>query len=524
MTGRGSFRSLTILHYHLLPGGVTDVIVLSVRAILCQMKEVENITIAYGRQDNADRVRKKILAGLDPSAEKKLSFCCLPTLDYGEKQEYLPTPSALLASLEEHFPGKDNLWMVHNYQLGKNPVLTQALLMAAENENRPLLFQIHDFPECSRYANLAALKQGTDKNNYPQRKNLAYCVINDRDRNYLIDAGLNKENIWLLNNPVPLGTTKKADPDTVKAALYKKYASSFPGMKEKGKFVFYPVRSIRRKNLFEAAFLLKMTAQETNFVVSLPGISPTELAYTHLAEQAFKEGIISGLWGIGADEETEQLNYPNFWAASDIIISPSIQEGFGYLYLNALHWRKPLFARSLDIMGGFRSLFDPSSSHFYDQVSLPLTEKEKRTLRTLYKDKLDNLTPFMPAGRKESLSMELEEIFKEDRFCFSYLTPQMQYDYLIKMNRDSIFRNEAASLNQGNLDALEKLFQADVPDKDKAIGETFGEENYIATLRSLMDSLNRGCIEEREDKDIQGRLEERFFSLPYLRLLYGEGK
>ncbi|MDC7221711.1 MAG: hypothetical protein PQJ59_17395 [Spirochaetales bacterium] len=524
MTDWGSIRSLTIFHYHLLPGGVTDVIVLSVRAILTYMEGIKGITIVSGRADNMDKVREKILADMPPSATEKLSLEVLPSIDYREKMKTPLSPEALKTLLEERFAGEDNLWMVHNYQLGKNPAFTQALLLAGENTKRPLLFYIHDFPECSRYANLAALKEGTDRSIYPQRTNIAYCVINDRDRQYLISAGIEEENIWLLNNPVPLGKTALTDGNEVKSALYKRYSGQFPAMKEKGKLFFYPVRSIRRKNVFEAAFLVKMLEEEVNFVVSLPGVSPAEKPYSDLVEKAFKEGLIPGLWGIGADEETPILNYRNFWAASDLIISPSIQEGFGYLYLNALHWRKPLYTRYLDIMEGFKSLFKPDSSHFYEQVPLPLTKEERRELSRQYTGKIENLSGHMPMGLKETLMDKLEGLLQEDQFCFSYLTPEQQYNVLRKLDNDRAFRDEAIALNKENLSALAKVSLSRVPDRDREIGASFGSENYTDTLGSIISALERGCREIKEERNIQEGLEERFFSLPYLRLLYGEGK
>ena len=522
MAGTGHIRRLTIFHYHLLPGGVTDVIVLSVRAVLRHMEEIEKITLVYGREENTEAVRRKILDRMPETAADKLSLVHLPAVDYREKQDRIFEPSSLLELMEDLFPGSDNLWMVHNYQLGKNPAFTQAMLMAAEKRDRPLLFQIHDFPECSRYANLAALKEGTDRPVYPQRVNTAYCVINARDRNLLTEAGMEKENIWLLNNPVPLGATAETDREAVKSALYRTYKNDFPALREKGKLLFYPVRSIRRKNILEAAFLVKMMEEDANFMVSLPGISPAEKPYSDLAEKAFREGLIPGLWGIGALPDTEVLNYPHYWAAADMVISPSIQEGFGYLYLNALHWRKPLFARYLDIMDGFINIFDKESSHFYENVPLPLSQDEKSRLKQLYKEKFVHLSSYMTPDSRDRLKKELDRIMGDGKICFSYLPPSMQYEALKKLDRDGAYREEAALMNRDNLSALNRLTAATVPDRDKEIEALFGERNYAATLRSIMDGLARGCRESHEES-IQRGLEEKFLSLPYLRLLYGEG-
>ncbi len=524
MTGSGSFRRLTIFHYHLLPGGVTDVIILSARALLKHMPSLEKITLVYGRDENIDKVRNRILRNMIPEQTDKLQMDHLPLIDYREKVDLSLTPDRIIDVLKRRYGGQDNLWMIHNYQLGKNPPFTQALISTAQEREQPLLFQIHDFPECSRYANLKALIEGTEGNIYPQTKNTAYCVINARDYNLLREAGIHDENLTLLNNPVPLDRTAQADPDEIKSALYCKYRNRFPALKSGGKLLFYPVRSIRRKNVLEGAFLVNMMEEDLNFMVSLPGVSPQEKAYSDLTERAFTEGLVPGYWGIGADEETELLNYPHYWAASDMILSPSIQEGFGYLYLNALHWGKPLYARYLDIMEGFKSLFDSSSAWFYNSLSVPLTESEKTSLTGEYREKFVLLSEYMPAGRKESLLKEWDSMTGENRICFSYLSPAGQYAMLARLKEDREFARDAAVLNGEHVKAMKDLLRSTVPDRDREIGLTFGEESYARTMEGIMGKLSAGSRESEDSGNIQGKLEETFFALPYLRLLYGDGK
>ncbi len=523
MAGSGKFRALTIFHYHLLPGGVTDVIILSARAVFRHLPDIEKITIVYGREENIDRVRGRILEAMGEDLSDRLILYHLPEIDYREKVDHLPSAERLLSLMEERFPRQDNLWMVHNYHLGKNPPFTRAMLLAAERRDRPILFQIHDFPECSRYANLAALREETDKTLYPQRENIAYCVINSRDRNNLIEAGMERENIWLLNNPVPLDRTVEADPEQIKDALFQKYRGDFPALVPGGKLLFYPVRTIRRKNILEAALLVRLMEGKANLMVSLPGVSPMEKAYSDLVESAFREGLIPGLWGIGAQEETDLLNYSHFWAASDMIVSPSIQEGFGYLYLNALHWKKPLFARQLDIMEGFIDLFDRDTSHFYHHVYIPLTRDERSTLSRQYERKFRILSEHMPREKEAALNLQMEEMLSRDRFCFSYLSPEMQYEILKKLDSAPLFRSETISMNRENLEELDRLSSATGEDRDSRLEGVFGEKKYAATLQSIMNGLSLGCRKADIDT-IQNGMEEKFFSLPYLRLLYGEGK
>lgn len=516
-------NNLTIFHYHLLPGGVTDVVVLSIRALLNHWEELGRVRLVYGREDNTDKVREKIIKGLDRALADKLDMVLYRDINYSEFVESPQDARELARDLMHRFGGDDDLWMIHNYQLGKNPTFTQALLLCIENREQKFLFQIHDFPECSRYANLARLKAGTDRNLYPQRENVAYCVINSRDYRYLVDGGIREENLWLLNNPVPLGSTTKADKEAVKSALYERYRRDFPAMKPGAKLLFYPVRSIRRKNVFEAAYLIKLLERDVNFLISLPGVSRSEKPYSDLVEKAFREGLIPGMWGIGMDEETDLINYMNFWAAADVIISPSIQEGFGYLYLNALHWEKPLFTRYLDIMEGFRPLFSEESSHFYSEVPVPLSREESERLKENYRRKIDSLGDLMPRSQRDLLESRLDEVVGDDRVCFSYLSPREQYEILKKLEEDADFRISARDLNRESLDRLTSLLDAVVTNRDGDIDKTFGEAPYARVFRSIMKGLERGCRAVPDDgADIQGNLEKTFFSLPYLRLLYGE--
>ena len=303
-------RKISIFHYHLKPGGVTDVIRMGAEAVIEHLPEVELLRIVCGAPDDIEEIRtvlnkKAETAGRGKAPGFRLEVSICPEIGYSSEngQESPPSPGELAALLKRKFG--DSCWWVHNYHLGKNPVFTAALLLtAAEVPTQKILFHIHDFPECARFDNLGRLREAGISNPYPQTPNVAYALINSRDRRILTDAGLPADRIFLLNNPV--GQTppaaEAADPSVRigrLGLLHKHFRRTFPACSPENRTVFYPVRSIRRKNILEAGLICAASEEKVNLVVGLPGVSAQEKNYSSICEQCFREGLIPGNLGLG---------------------------------------------------------------------------------------------------------------------------------------------------------------------------------------------------------------------------------
>ena len=279
---------IVIFHYHLKPGGVTDVIVQSAVNLLRGLKDLEGLVLACGAPDGAGRARERIREACGEDAPVSLALD--PEIGYaGEADKF--DRRALGDRLEEELGGEDVLWWVHNYHLGKNAAFTGALKDIADRGRQRLLLQIHDFPECGRYENLRRLEGLLGEVPYTRGPNIRYAVINDRDRRYLREAGLDDGEVFLLDNPVPLATLPEPpDREELHGALARKYGRLFPGFLRGEPLWFYPVRSIRRKNVLEAALLVRLLPERANLVVSLPGTSDQELPYSEAVHNLFREG------------------------------------------------------------------------------------------------------------------------------------------------------------------------------------------------------------------------------------------
>jgi hypothetical protein len=511
-----SFSELIIFHYHLRKGGVTDVVILSIQAIAKFLPLIKKVKVLIGNSTNLEIVKDK-LKSID-NKDLEIKFIIIPELDYLENISMPLNAMDLYSQLQKDYGGKSKLWWIHNYHLGKNPIFTKSLLIAAQ-KNQPLLLQIHDFPECARYENLEILKKYIVSDLYPQGKNVRYALINQRDVNLLSEGGIPSEELFLLDNPVPLQPITQVNSQSVKDELFRLWGKDFPAYDPQGALILYPVRSIRRKNVLEAGLLVKLLPQKANLIITLPGVSKSETDYSEMVDQAFMQGLIPGMSSIGIREENDLVNYQNLWAASDMIISSSIQEGFGYLYVNSLHWRKPLLARYLDIMGGVSKLFHRDESIFYNKIKIPLNIDQKKSLLNQYLKKLKDLEPYMYKGKANTLMLELSKKINSDNLCFSYYSMELQWQILKQIQEDPDYLKKCILANKELLENIQGLLNCKVKNRDNEIEKTFGEKKYALKLEHILESYDKN-IKHNYSTDIQKSLIEAFTTLPYIRMLY----
>jgi hypothetical protein len=515
---------LIIFHYHLLPGGVTDVIKHALSA-LSGMEGIRSLKVVCGRSSNIESVQKHMDRLKARAAAPAMDIDVVPELDYASELKNPPETEDLKNLLLRRYGSKDAVWLVHNYHLGKNWIFTSALNAIAREGVQKIIYQIHDYPECARYANLKILRDHIDDSLYPDSPSLRYCVINVRDYGIMRDAGMDEARIHLLENPVPAGDNP-AEEEIDRRELKRKLAACLPGegrFHPDGELWLYPVRSIRRKNVLEGGFLCGLLDKPVNLILTLPGVSVQEKAYSDLCEKAWHRGLVSGFWGTGALPEDAGISYREMISGSDLIFSSSVQEGFGYMYLNALLWKKALLARYLDIMGGFIGLLRKGASCFYDSLLIPADRRLKEETEKAYLKRLEELGALLPPRVDESLRQELSALMQGETLEFSYLSPGAQYG-LLEKSRDPVYREECRVLNAPLLKDVEELRKRPNLELKDDLYEKYGEEAYRSAFRSILDSFksNSATLHSygRDEKNLDAALENRFSRLEFLRLLY----
>ena len=289
---------IAFIHYHLKTGGVTTVL---------------NQQLAAVARSN----QALVLTGDPAQTRLPADLVHLPELAYSS--EYKGTFNAegvarkILNAICDRFSGPCDVLHIHNPTLAKNSQFLE-IIRFLQNKGVNLLLQIHDFAEDGR-----PLAYFTDE--YPA--DCHYGVINKRDYDILLKAGLTKEGLHLMENTVNVPPLVR-QPESDKA------------------MVLYPVRAIRRKNIGEAILLSLFLKQGQNLVITLPPNSPADIK-SYRAWKAFaQEQDINVGFDQGLNKEFEDLVL-----SAESLITTSISEGVGFSFLEPWLFGKLLWVRRL---------------------------------------------------------------------------------------------------------------------------------------------------------------------------------
>ncbi len=550
---------ITIFHYHLKQGGVTHVIEQSVKALMEHAPEIDSVELVSGNDENAEKVVEAIKTYL-PDRKRDISFVHIPEIGYLESTPHTTTEK-IRSLLVKRFSG--SLWWVHNYHLGKNPLFTEAIVRTAQTDpEQSIVLHIHDFPECYRFENLFRLYTMIQTPLYVDAPNVAYVTINSRDYSIMRNAGFKESPLHLLHKPLERSQHNTDKPDTAcdaradnpEEALNRTHhaLSRSPFAYENGApILLYPVRTIRRKNVLEAVLIATCSEAPLNLFVTLPGVSIQEKPYSDLVESCFKEQLVKGAWGIGEKRNRWNIDYSDAVTVSNAVLSSSVQEGFGYLFINAVMWEKPLFARYLSILNGLngttgsagcsdrtgRTVFHSCSSYFYNAFSVPLKEEQRAALKTEYNVYVQEIEKQLPRSDISLLREQIDRALKEKNIDFSLLSPSLQYR-IIKEAQDNVFKNEIRMLNKESyrkLNAFVLQDESSRPDVPSTKGgppvtldSLFSFEQFTSASRSIIRSLSTygtdrtapGHDSQGDCAEIQSAIRGQFLKKESIRLLY----
>ena len=332
--------NLAILHPDLERGGVTRVLenhLLGLDAAL--------------RHTPADRLRAAVLHGgrdagwpVDFAGQLQrieLTLHAVPPLEYDTAAHPEPLASAVAAVLaDQNFRPDQTVLHVHNHALGKNVSLPGAVQRLAVNGWRVLL-QPHDFAEDFRPTNYQALRAALGATLsgtlYPLAAQVHYAAINRRDVALLAAAGVPESNLHYLPNPVREFSTL---PDRAES---RRLLEQRCGVPRDARFVLYPVRGLRRKNLGEM-LLLSILDEGAVYGLALGPLRAAELPYFERWQTFAQRHRLPVRFGT---TEPGVLTFSQNLAAADSVITTSVAEGFGMAFLEPWLAGLPLRGRDL---------------------------------------------------------------------------------------------------------------------------------------------------------------------------------
>lgn len=377
--------NLVILHYHLNRGGVTSVIRNQIQAIVDDGPGIQKILVLHGpgtdgwadgeipigsHANDGDGGRKTMSWRKNGPLSPWIEFKELEALGYQDNGSADPKLAQTISSVlrGNRFGREETIIHVHNHNLGKNNFLLPAISTLADQGYR-LLLQIHDFAEDLRPENYARIKRFCRENQlpvtetvYPSDPRILYACLNRRDQNLLREFRGPAARCQLLPNPVcleqpqdcmDLDGTKRTIGNALKLDIDKP-------------IVLYPVRAIRRKNIAEA-ILFSAVYRDVQLLITLPAKSPEEtpqyLANRTLAKELDLPVIFeAGLQGV---------TFSDLVSVADRILTTSVAEGFGMVFLECWLQGKTLIGRNLPSITGDFVEQGLDLSGLYERVAIP---------------------------------------------------------------------------------------------------------------------------------------------------------
>jgi len=325
--------------------------------------------------------------------------------------------------------------MIENLGIGIQPYVTYAFYLYTQYAytsglGKRFIYRCHDFVQ-QRPVNFKNVKKFfhprfgvvPDWHSilYPAYPSIRYIAINRYDRMRLMEHGIEEENIFYVPNPVDRNIVP---PDDRKEELRRKIIAR-EGLDPEIRFLLYPVRCVRRKNVEEAIFLTQFLnrlvdtdverkncrlGERYHLLVSLRPTSGDDALYAdQLADfvQKHRLPVTIGLGDlVSFERETDPvdgskiLRYSigDIYRASDLVITTSILEGFGFSYIEPWLLDRAVIGRSIPFITPDFQAAGMKLGHLYNALIVDGQD---------YKD-IGNGTP----DSAEALRARLEKVLK----------------------------------------------------------------------------------------------------------------
>jgi hypothetical protein len=446
---------VAIVHYHLQPGGVTQVI--------------ENTLQAWSEEDSS--IDSVVLSGRAYPGKRISNSLLVPGLDYATLSAGVDPQTLverLKLSAKAGLGGMPDIWHVHNHSLGKNPALTEAIAILAEDGEK-LLLQPHDFAEDGRPGNFLSLKEIYPRT-YPAGSNIHYAALNKRDQKFLIkmlDGTPSK--VHLLANAVPS-------------------SPNFPSFKNVNKsnlpenLFLYPVRAVRRKNLGELA-LLATAYPDLHFANSLGPTNPEFSTIFENWKEFGNELKLPLTYGLG---QKVNCSFSEIVSSATSILSVSIAEGFGLGFLEPWTFGKSLCGRNINEITSDFSELGVSLDHLYERLEVPLDcvlSKESLNIKishyiSKFYKKYNRKLP------EDASRLAYQSIVREEMIDFGRLDESLQQSIIRTVANSSDLQSDLRSMSK-----IQIIDEQIIHANQKAVKEKFSSIAYAEKTATIYDQI-----------------------------------
>ena len=459
---------IAFIHYHLKTGGVTTVLKQQIKAI----------------QNSCDTF---VLTGSDQESSFPVDTVFIPGLGYDSFSKKKPPPhevaESIISAISAKFGSKCDVLHVHNPTLAKNTNFLN-ILSELQKRNINLFLQIHDFAE-----------DGRPKVYFFDRylSDCHYGVINSRDYDILLKAGLKKEGLHKIFNMV--------EPFTLKNTI--DYTDNI---------VLYPIRAIRRKNIGEAILLSLFFKNHERLSITLPPNSPADF-YSYTGWKNFVKNKKLNI----EFESGLKNDFSKLVLSSRFLITTSISEGFGFSFIEPWCAKKIIWGRKLpDICSDFENN-GIDLGHLYSELLVPVEWIGKDIFYQKWKDCiLRNCKLLNYDIDKSSIDKTFSQVIKNNKIDFALFDESFQKNIISHVMSSKNDKNELIGLNPylasvGIVPDKQRLIKNNM----KAVFSNYNKDIYKEKLLEIYNKVSNNPVSHSIDKKIllSCFLDPRHFSL-----------
>jgi hypothetical protein len=323
--------------------------------------------------------------------------------------------------------------ITENLGIGIDPSVTYAFSLYTQycyttKEKKTFIYRFHDFVQ-QRPVNFSNVKKFYQSRFgvvphwhsilYPAYPNIKYIAINRYDRLRLIEHGIEESNIHYIPNSVDRSIIP---PDDRTIELRKKIIER-ENLDQSVRFILYPVRCVRRKNVEEAIFLTRFfnalaegkssrknsrLKGKFHLLVSLKPEKGDDAVYAEILEKFVKEHnlpVTIGLNDLVSLEREYDPRYPDkiirygvgdIYRVSELVITTSTLEGFGFVYVEPWLLDRTVIGRSIPFVTPDFQAAGMKLGHLYNALIVGRRDfkdigNEKKTPDEALKERLDNI-------------------------------------------------------------------------------------------------------------------------------------
>jgi len=329
-------KKIDIVHYHLEPGGVTNIIQSQIKSLL-KADETYDIRLFCGACPDKTFYSEM---GVEVIVDPVFLYA-----DFNEKSadvinQNLKNTSEAAAK----YFSSDRIIHFHNLNLAKNPYWTLVMHQLAL-KGFLLINHEHDFSE-DRPDNRHFMERIVGEHfgynvkevMYPPLSNYHMAVLNLFDFERVKRYGFPEKRLHYLPNPVGSEEIVPAADQKTRNRIY-----SDLGLDKTKKLITYPVRVIRRKNIGEYILLSHLFREVANFVVTLPPKNPVEVEEYKKWLAFCRERDVPVVFEAGT-----KVDFTELITSSDFCVTTSIREGFGMAYIEPWMMSTPVAGRRLE--------------------------------------------------------------------------------------------------------------------------------------------------------------------------------